>query len=326
MGPTGDLTEIRETLGEVLTRQAASHPDHDFVVLADRGLRFTYAAFDSRVDALARGLMSIGIRKGDHVGIWATNVPDWLTYLFAAARIGAVAVTVNTAYRTHELEYLVRQSDMKALCLVNGFRDADYVAMAKELIPELAICERGALRSARFPRLESVIFMGPEKHRGMYTTPELLLLGAHLPDRSRAQAAAACRCDEVINMQYTSGTTGFPKGVMLTHHNILNNGFAIGKRQRFTQDERVCLTVPLFHCFGLVLGMMAVVTHGATAAWWKASTPCWCWHRSRRSAAPPCTGCRRCSSRSSPTRCSPCSIRAASAPASWPGPRVPSRS
>jgi len=265
MGTIGELAEIRETLGEVLARQAVEHPDHDFIVLADRGLRFTYSAFDARVNALARGLMRIGIRKGDHVGIWATNVPDWLTFLFAAGRIGAVTVTVNTSYRTHELEYLVRQSDMKALCLVNGFRDSDYVGMVKELIPELEQCERGNLRSARFPRLESVIFMGPEKHRGMYTTPELLLLGAHVPDELRAQAAAACLPHDVINMQYTSGTTGFPKGVMLTHHNILNNGFAIGERQRFTRNERVCLPVPLFHCFGLVLGMMAVVTHGATA-------------------------------------------------------------
>jgi fatty-acyl-CoA synthase len=259
------MQEISDTLGDMLERQAALFPGKDFMSFPDRTLSFTYSSFDARVNTLARGLMSIGIGKGDHVGIWATNVPDWLTYLFAAAKIGAVTVTVNTAYRTHELDYLVRQSDMKALCLVNGFRDSDYVAMVNELVPELKLLERGTLASARFPKLRSVIFMGPEKHRGMYTTPELLLLGAHVPDGPRAQAAAGLSCTEVINMQYTSGTTGFPKGVMLTHHNILNNGFAIGERQKFSADERVCLPVPLFHCFGLVLGIMAIVTHGATA-------------------------------------------------------------
>ncbi|MGO9307847.1 MAG: AMP-binding protein [Spirochaetia bacterium] len=230
-----------ETLGAVLERQAARFPGKDFIVFPDRNLRFTYGSFDARVNTLARGLLSVGIGQGDHVGIWATNVPDWLTYLFAAAKIGAITVTVNTSYRTHELDYLVRQSDIKALCLINGFRDSDYVAMVNELIPELKLCERGNLASARFPKLRTVIFMGPEKHRGMYTTPELLLLGAHAPDGPGEPAAAsALTADQVINMQYTSGTTGFPKGVMLTHHNIVNNGFAIGERQRFSADERVC--------------------------------------------------------------------------------------
>ena len=267
------MEEVTETLGQVLEREAARYPDKDFIVLPDRNLRFTYAAFDARVNAMARGLLAIGLGKGDHLGIWATNVPDWLTMMFASAKIGVVTVTVNTSYRTHELEYLVTQSDMKALCLINGFRDADYVAIVKELIPELQQCERGNLRSARFPRLRSVIFMGPEKHRGMYTTPELLLLGSHAPDDERRRLSESCSCREVINMQYTSGTTGFPKGVMLTHHNILNNGWAIGERQRFTPDERVCVPVPLFHCFGLVLGIMAIYTHGATAVLVEAFDP-----------------------------------------------------
>ena len=258
------MQEITQTLGGVLETMAARFPDKDFIVFPDRNLRFSYRTFDQRVNNLARGLLAIGIGKGDHVGIWATNVPDWLTFLFATAKIGAVTVTVNTAYRTHELEYIVKQSDMKGLCLIDGWRDSDYVAMVNELVPELQSCERGALQSVRFPRLRSVIFMGPEKHRGMYTTPELLLLGSH-GDEELGRIGAGLDCREVINMQYTSGTTGFPKGVMLTHHNILNNGFHIGERQKFTDAERVCLPVPLFHCFGLVLGMMAIVTHGATA-------------------------------------------------------------
>jgi len=255
---------ITDTLGQVLEAQVAHHPDREFIVYADRGLRFTYREFDRRVNCLAKGLLTIGLTKGDHLGIWATNVPDWLTLLFATAKIGVVAVTVNTSYRLHELEYLVGQSDIRALCLIDGFRDSDYVGMINELVPELKSCERGALDSARFPRLKCVIFIGPQKHRGMYNTQELLLLGAHTSDQELARAAVGLTCHEVINMQYTSGTTGFPKGVMLTHHNILNNGFHIGERQRFTEADRLCLTVPLFHCFGLVLGVMAVLTHGAT--------------------------------------------------------------
>jgi fatty-acyl-CoA synthase len=255
---------ITDTLGRVLEAQVARHPDKEFMVYPDRNLRFTFAEFDRRVNALAKGLLAIGLVKGDHLGIWATNVPDWLTLLFAAAKVGVVSVTVNTAYRSHELEYLVQQSDIKALCLIDGFRDSDYVAMLNELVPELKSCERGRLRSARFPRLESVIFIGPQKHRGMYNTQELLLLGSHTSDEELARVSASLTCHEVINMQYTSGTTGFPKGVMLTHHNILNNGFHIGERQKFTEADRLCLTVPLFHCFGLVLGLMAALTHGAT--------------------------------------------------------------
>jgi fatty-acyl-CoA synthase len=255
---------ITDTLDRVLEQQVARFPDKEFIVYADRDLRFTYAEFDLRVNRFAKGLLAIGLRKGDHLGIWATNVPDWLTLLFAAAKIGVITVTVNTAYRLHELDYLIKQSDIKALCLIDGFRDSDYLGIVNELIPELKSSERGRLDSARFPRLKTVVFIGPEKHRGMYNTQELLLLGAHASDDELRRVQASLSCHEVINMQYTSGTTGFPKGVMLTHHNILNNGFHIGERQKFTDVERVCLTVPLFHCFGMVLALMAVLTHGAT--------------------------------------------------------------
>jgi fatty-acyl-CoA synthase len=255
---------ITETLGQVLDRRAALDPDRDFMVYPDRGLRFSYGQFNRRVNTLAKGLLAIGLRKGDHLGIWATNVPDWLTFFFAATKIGVIVVTVNTAYRAHELEYLVKQSDIKALCLIDGFRDSDYVAMVRELVPELGTCERGRLDSARFPRLKSVIFIGPQKHRGMYNTQELLLLGGHNGDDELVSIGKSLSCHEVINMQYTSGTTGFPKGVMLTHYNILNNGFHIGERQKLTREDRACLTVPLFHCFGLVLVVMSVLTHGGT--------------------------------------------------------------
>jgi len=255
---------IEDTIDQMLRKQVALHPDKDFMVYADRDLRFSYAQFDARVDSLAKGLLAIGLSKGDHLGIWATNVPDWLTYMFAATRIGVVTVTVNTAYRVHELDYLIKQSDVKALCLIDGYRDSDYVAMVNELIPELKTAERGRLDSPKYPMLKNVVFMGPQKHRGMFNTQELLLLGGHVDEERLAKAMAGLSCHDVINMQYTSGTTGFPKGVMLTHHNILNNGFQIGERQRFTSEERVCLPVPLYHCFGMVLGVMAVFSHGAT--------------------------------------------------------------
>jgi fatty-acyl-CoA synthase len=268
LGDLGDLT-----LGALLERQAAAEAGRDAVVYPDRGLRWSYAEFNERVDQLARGLLAIGIGKGDHVGIWARNVPDWLTFMFATAKIGAVLVTVNTAYRAHELAYVVEQSDMKALVLIDGFKDVDYLAIVRELVPEAARCERGRLVSARFPKLASLVYLGPEKHRGMYSVPELLLLGAHRsPDELRA-ALAATSSGDVINMQYTSGTTGFPKGVMLTHRNVLANGFAIGERQRFTERDRVCLPVPLFHCFGCVLGVMASVTHRSTMVMLEAFDP-----------------------------------------------------
>ena len=178
------------TLGALLERQAAAEPGRDCVVYPDRGLRWSYAEFDDRVDQLARGLLAIGIGKGDHVGIWARNVPDWLTFMFATAKIGAVLVTVNTAYKGHELAYVVEQSDMKALVLMDGFKDVDYLAIVRELVPELARCERGQLRSARFPRLESLVYLGPEKHRGMYSVPELLLLGEHRPGGGAAAPRA----------------------------------------------------------------------------------------------------------------------------------------
>ncbi len=253
------------TIGRFFEREVAAHPDRDFMVYPDRNLRWTYAEFDRRVNQLAKGLMAIGIGKADHVGIWARNVPDWLTFMFATAKIGAVLVTVNTAYKAHEVAYLLEQSDMKALALVDGFKDVDYLAVIRELVPEVARGERGRIASARFPHLRSLLYVGPEKHRGFFTVPELLLLGEHRSDAELSEALAHTSCDEVINMQYTSGTTGFPKGVMLTHRNILNNGYYIGERQKLGGEDRVCLPVPLFHCFGCVLGVLAIITHGATA-------------------------------------------------------------
>lgn len=253
-----------ETINRFFEKKVAENPQQDFVVYPDRGLRWSYGEFNARVDDLARGLLSIGIEAGDHVGIWARNVPDWLTFMFATAKIGAVLVTVNTSYKAHELAYVLKQSDMKALALVDRYRDVDYISTIYELVPELRSDPRGHLNSSEYPFLKSVIYVGQEKHRGMYNTNELMLLGAHSEDERLNGMRDSIVCDDVVNMQYTSGTTGFPKGVMLTHSNILINGWSIGERQKFTSGDRLCLPVPLFHCFGIVLGVLAVLTHGGT--------------------------------------------------------------
>jgi fatty-acyl-CoA synthase len=251
------------TIGTYFESQVAERGDADFIVYPDRDLRWSYNQFNERVDSLAKGLLAIGMEPGDHLGIWARNVPDWLTFMFATAKIGVVLVTVNPVYKSHELAYVIKQSDMKALVIIDAFRDVDYVQIVRELVPEAATQQRGHLDSAEFPKLKNLIYMGPEKHRGFYNVPELLILGEHGDDAAFAAAKASFANTDTINMQYTSGTTGFPKGVMLTHRNILNNGFYIGEKQKFTGDDRVCLPVPFFHCFGCVLGVLAVLTHGS---------------------------------------------------------------
>ena len=253
-----------ETIGEFFERQVEAQGDREFMVYPDRDLRFTYKEFNERVNNLAKGLLAIGLEKGDHFGIWAKNVPDWMTFLFATAKIGVVLVTVNTAYKDHELDYILKQSDMKALAIIDSFRDTNYVKIVNNLIPELKNHPRGKLKSKEYPNLESVIYIGQEKHRGMYTTYELMLLGEHQSDDELNRIKSSLSNEDVINMQYTSGTTGFPKGVMLTHRNILNNGHAIGERMKFTELDRLCIPVPLFHCFGIVLGVLAIVSHGGT--------------------------------------------------------------
>ena len=260
--PTMEL--LNYTLGGMLEKWARETPDTDFMVYPDRGLRFSYAEFNERANDLAKGLIEVGVKKGDKVGIWANNVPDWLTFMFATAKLGAVLVTINTNYKLAELEFLVKNADIHTLCIIDGYRDSDYVNMVFDLVPELKTCERGTLNSERFPELRNVVFIGPQKHRGMYNTAELLILGSHSDDSVLEKMEAEVDCQDVVNMQYTSGTTGFPKGVMLTHHNILNNGFQVGENMRYTNKDRLLLCVPLFHCFGCVLAVCAIVSHGAS--------------------------------------------------------------
>ena len=252
------------TLGEILEKWAFETPDKEIMVFPDRDLRFTYKQFNNRVDALAKGLMYIGVKPGDKVGIWAKNVPDWLIFMFATAKIGAILVTINTNYKITELEFLLKNADINTLCLVDGYRDSDYISMIYDLIPELKQQSRDDLKSASFPELKNVVYIGQMKFRGMYNTAELLLLGNHIDDIELESVKISVNCHDVVNMQYTSGTTGFPKGVMLSHHNILNNGYWVGQCMKYTPADRLLVCVPLFHCFGCVLAVCAIITHGAT--------------------------------------------------------------
>jgi fatty-acyl-CoA synthase len=260
-----DKPALREiTLGQMLDESIMRHPDNEAVVYVDRNFRMTYREFGELVDNLAKGLMAMGVQKGEKVAIWATNVPYWVAFQFATAKIGAILLTVNTFYKRSELEYLLKQSECENLLLIDSFRDTDYVQTVYELVPELRTQERGYLRSEKFPDLKRVFFLGQEKHRGMYSMPELLALSRVTSEEDYRLRQTSLDPHDVVNMQYTSGTTGFPKGVMLTHNNIGNNGFWIGENQKFTHQDRVCLPVPLFHCFGCVLGVLAAVSHAAT--------------------------------------------------------------
>ena len=253
------------TLGDMLDTQASKYPDHDCMVYPHGAKeRYTYTTFKETCDKLARGFMALGIQPGDKVAIWATNVPEWLLTMFSSAKMGGVLVTVNTAYKLFETEYLCRQSDSGTLVLIDGYRDVSYIDIIRQLCPELETSEPGQLHAAALPELRNVIYVGPRENtpKGMFNFEDLYTLAEQISPVELAARQDSLSPHDVINMQYTSGTTGFPKGVQLTHYNILNNGKFIGDCMRFTDAERLCITVPLFHCFGIVLATMASVTHG----------------------------------------------------------------
>ena len=244
------------SVGRLLTQLANSLPDHTALVYADRNLRFTFRALETEARLIACGLLGIGVRRGDRVAVWATNVPEWIILQFALAKIGAILVTVNTSLRAREVEYLLRQSETSTLFTIGGFRDVDYI---EELRAAGAI---GNDRS-RLPHLQRVIFIGDSCPPDVGSYHELRDLASSVADADLEKCETTVGVDDVINMQYTSGTTGFPKGVMLSSRNIVNNGYWIGEGLGYTPDDRLCLCVPLFHCFGCVLGVLAAFTHGA---------------------------------------------------------------
>ena len=255
---------LEDTVGGLLNRVAEKYPEREAVAYNDRPYRRTWREFREECDRAAKGFLSIGVGKGDHVAIWATNVPEWLITLFATAKIGAVLVTVNTNYKRYELEYLLQQSDSKALVMTDGFKGTDYVRILNDLCPTLKASEPGRLSDPNLPCLKSVVHIGLRKVPGAFQFGTLFRLGDAYDDAAYRRLESSLSCQDVINMQYTSGTTGFPKGVMLTHYNIVNNGRAIGDCMNFTEQDKLCIPVPFFHCFGLVLGVMACLTH-ATA-------------------------------------------------------------
>jgi len=252
------------TIGDLLDETAGKYPQKEALVYQERDLRYSFQEFQDLCNQVARGFMSLGIQKGEHVAIWATNVPEWVISQFATAKMGAVLVTVNTSYRAHELEYLLRQSESTTLLLIDGYRDVRYLQMIQEICPELQTCQPGELVSARLPHLKNVIYLGDERQPGMFLWKDLLERAAVIDNQGLAQRQQSLRPDDVINMQYTSGTTGFPKGVMLSHHNIVNNAIKVAECQGLGQEDRVCIPVPFFHCFGCVMGTLACVATGAT--------------------------------------------------------------
>ena len=258
-----DTVIIDKTLGQILEDTVAKYPDNPAVVYVDRDYRLTWREFRDTVNELAKGLLAIGVKPGEKVAVWASNVPYWVALQFATAKIGAILLTVNTHYQRAELDYLLKQSETENLVVADRFRDNDFLATIYELIPELRTQERAHLRTENYPHLKRVMFLDQEKHRGMFSVPEILAMSRMTSDEELANIEAAQEPDMVVNMQYTSGTTGFPKGVMLTHKSIGTNGYWIGKHQLLGPNDRVCLPVPLFHCFGCVLGVMACVNHGS---------------------------------------------------------------
>src|SRR3954462_15798479 len=238
---TGETPLRGETIDRMWDCVVAAHGQRPAIVSRRQGIRWTYAELDERVEQCARALLAAGVGRGDRVGIWSPNNVEWVVIQFATARIGAILVNLHPSYRAHELEYALRQSGCSLLILAPGFKDADY---------------RELLAGVEAPALRRSVVLGEEWE-------ELLASGEGVEPAAVAAVAAELGFEDPINIQYTSGTTGFPKGATLSHHNILNNGFFIGEILGYTPEDRVCIPVPFYHCFGMVLGNLAVVTHGA---------------------------------------------------------------
>ncbi len=254
---------IDYTFPDVLDRICEAFPKQYAFRYTELDYTRTYPQFRDDVDAFARSLIAMGVKRGDHVAIWATNVPAWYITFWATTKIGAVLVTVNTGYKIHEAEYLLKQSDTHTLVMIDGHKDSDYTSIMKELCPELESCEPGHLNSKRLPVLKNIITVD-SKQNGCYSWDEAIALGEKISLTEVENRRRHIDKNDVCNMQYTSGTTGFPKGVMLTHYNVINNGKAIGDCMDLSTADKMMIQVPMFHCFGMVLAMTASVTHGTT--------------------------------------------------------------
>jgi fatty-acyl-CoA synthase len=256
-----------KTYGQVLRETARQFPERDAAVFPQFNWRATWAQFDRQVDEVAQGLLSLGLRKGDHLALWCTNRPQWPLLQFASARIGVVLVTVNPAYRAHELEYALRQSDAKVVALIESFKTSQYFDILDSVCPELARSKPGSIAAESFPHLRWVISLSDTQRPGMIDFQELIERGRSVTAEQLAAAEAATAPTDKINIQYTSGTTGFPKGATLTHRNLLLNAWYCGLHMRFTEADRLCVTVPLYHCFGCVMGSTMSAVFGSAAVY-----------------------------------------------------------
>jgi fatty-acyl-CoA synthase len=257
-----DVPLLGETLGQNLDRTAARVPDSPALIVPSAGVRWSYAELAARADAFAAGLLALGLERGDRLGIWSLNNAEWVVVQFATAKAGIILVNINPSYRVTELEFALNKVGCKALVMATSFKTSDYIGMLTGLAPELAGAAPGELRSARLPRLRTVIQIGgPAPGALPFDAVPGLATAAHRDALARLQPTL--QFDDPINIQFTSGTTGAPKGATLTHHNILNNGYFIGEAMRLTEADRLCIPVPLYHCFGMVLGNLACTTHGA---------------------------------------------------------------
>ncbi len=259
---TGQL--LYETIGTCFDRVVNENPDNLALIVRHQDVRWTYRRLQQEVDRLAAGLIALGIEPGDRVGVWGPNSYEWVMTQFATAKIGAILVNVNPAYRLFELEFVLNKVECKAIIAAEKFKSSEYLNMLNSLAPELATCEPGYLRAGKLPHLTTVIRMGEERSPGMFNFADVCELGGDDEYQRLAELRRLLLPDDAINIQFTSGTTGNPKGATLTHCNILNNGYEAGKGMALTPDDRLCIPVPLYHCFGMVLGVLAAVTRGAT--------------------------------------------------------------
>ncbi|AKG04854.1 AMP-binding protein [Salimicrobium jeotgali] len=258
------MSLLQVTMGELLREKAHKMPQKEAFVFPERGLRGSYKDLDEWTDQVAKGLMALGIGKGDHFAVWSDNKPEWLASQFASGKMGGVLVTVNTSYKAKELEYLLKQSDSETLIMAESYKGTSYVDILREICPELDHSEKGNLHSEKLPALRNVIVLGDQEYPGCYTWKDLTAKGEEVKDEELREREATLSYKDVINMQYTSGTTGFPKGVMLSHYNIVNNANQVADCMNMTDEDRLCIPVPFFHCFGCVMGTTATVAKGAT--------------------------------------------------------------
>ena len=261
---TSDVPLLGLTIGDMFDAIVARHGDNEALVSRHQGLRYTYRRLAEEVDRCARALMALGVEKGQRLGIWAPNCAEWTITQLATSKLGVILVNINPSYRLSEVEYALRQSGCTWLVIAPRFRTSDYTAMIHELVPELAASPHGEPRAARFPALRAVVRLGDEPSPGMLSWRELLALAERVGPEELARRQREQEFDDPINIQYTSGTTGYPKGATLSHHNILNNGYFVTELLRFTERDRLLIPVPLYHCFGMVMGNLGCLTHGAT--------------------------------------------------------------